>query len=594
MLLDLFLVLSPALAIPQAAPPTPSTPPAVSQRQLTAQDLERELRASVRWLRGAQNVLDGSYGEGHLDTAHALLALAASPDGYRAADGPFVRRAAEFLLAQQASDGSFPALEAGQQAHRESTLLAARALYAVQSEPFAAAAKRALTYLELSDAKSLEWPTSQLPLEQARSLAEGTLAARNPQAYWEGPAGRVRTSAQAMLELSRCLKSLASGPAAAPAAPALTPLEAFEPANRERAKTALEKGAHFLAQASDNQGRFGAPGKPDAGITAMCLSALLCTAQPRPAELQAKLDAGLTWLAGLQQADGSIHDGKLANYITSASIMALSRAGRAEFEPVVARARAFLGTLQADEDEGYSEGDLYYGGIGYGSTERPDLSNLQMALEALAVSGSKPADPAFAKALRYLQRCQNRSESNDIGAVLVASTSGAVASGNDGGSGYAPGDSKAGFAVLADGTKVPRSYGSMTYALLKCYVFAGLTLEDPRLKAAWDWCQANYTLDLNPGFEATADPSASYQGMFYYLSTMARALDVLGVEQVKTSDGMLHPWRAELSGRLVAMQSKLDGSWINHNSQRWNEGNPLLATAYALIALDATLQGPAR
>jgi squalene-hopene/tetraprenyl-beta-curcumene cyclase len=149
-----------------------------------------------------------------------------------------------------------------------------------------------------------------------------------------------------------------------------------------------------------------------------------------------------------------------------------------------------------------------------------------------------------------------------------------------------PGDSKAGFIELADGTKVPRSYGSMTYALLKCFVFAGVPKDDPRMQAAWEWCSRNYTLDVNPGFEHLSDPSAAYQGLFYYFNTMARALDAYGEDVIVDAAGAEHPWRSELCGRIVAMQSKIDGSWLNRNSPRWYEGNPLLATAYALLTLD--------
>src|SRR6185436_11790799 len=145
---------------------------------------------------------------------------------------------------------------------------------------------------------------------------------------------------------------------------------------------------------------------------------------------------------------------------------------------------------------------------GYGSTERPDLSNLQMALEALHDSGLSKDDPTFQKALTFLQRCQNRSESNDVSIVDGKLT---IVAGDDGGAAYAPGDSKAGFVELPDGHKIPRSYGSMTYALLKCMIFAGLAKDDPRVKAAFDWCQKNYTLDVNPGFVSGADPTAAYQ-----------------------------------------------------------------------------------
>ena len=47
-------------------------------------------------------------------------------------------------------------------------------------------------------------------------------------------------------------------------------------------------------------------------------------------------------------------------------------------------------------------------------------------------------------------------------------------------------------------------------------------------------------------------------------------------------------WRTELTGRLLAMQRQ-DGSWINTNAPRWYEGNPVLATAYAMITLDTAL-----
>jgi hypothetical protein len=40
---------------------------------------------------------------------------------------------------------------------------------------------------------------------------------------------------------------------------------------------------------------------------------------------------------------------------------------------------------------------------------------------------------------------------------------------------------------------------------------------------------------------------------------------------------------------MVSMQSKVDGSWINHNSPRWYEGNPVLGTAYGLLTLDAAM-----
>ena len=68
---------------------------------------------------------------------------------------------------------------------------------------------------------------------------------------------------------------------------------------------------------------------------------------------------------------------------------------------------------------------------------------------------------------------------------------------------------------------------------------------------------------------------------------MARALDLSGAENITDAEGIVHPWRTELSARIVTLQSRIDGSWVNVNAPRWWEGNPVLATSYALSTLDA-------
>jgi squalene-hopene/tetraprenyl-beta-curcumene cyclase len=461
--------------------------------------------------------------------------------------------------------------------------LAAQALAQLASGGGAEPLSRALAFLGEDGLAGPGWDEEPEPADApaAGALAQPILAKQRE----DGSFGDLLATAQGIVELSRAERALARARPKPPPAQ-IAELPAFSPAEREAAQAALLRGARFLAGCADDKGRFGVPGHADPGITGMVLSALAGVPVPRPPEVQKALDAGLAWLATLQQPDGSVHDGKLASYTTSAAIQAWVRADKTAHAARIAKAQEFLKGLQLDEGEGYSEGDLYYGGIGYGSSERPDLSNLQMALEALSASGLEQGDPAYAKALSFLQRCQNRSESND---VQIVDGDIVIKSGDDGGAGYLPGDSKAGFVELADGTRVPRSYGSMTYALLKCYVFAGLAKDDPRLAAAFDWCRENYTLDVNPGFVTSKDPSAAYQGLFYYFYTLARALDAFGVEALVDGSGSEHRWRAEVAGRLVSMQSKVDGSWTNKNSPRWWEGNPVLATAYALLTLDAAM-----
>ncbi len=547
----------------------------------TSSSLESTIDQSLRWLR-AQQSEDGSYGD-LLSTAQVLISYAESPRAYRHADGPFVSRAASYLLGAQRSDGAFAAIDSEQDQAVAQTSYAVLALEKLGDPGAREALVRARAFLGSKEGRPALPAFGDLSTDALQDLAAGSLVERSEEGYWGQGEARIRETAWQVFELSRIQRELASRKPAREPSDAV-PLPAFSPAEAESIEAARQRGARFLfGQIQD--GGWGFEGRVDPGITAMVTGALLTLPEPRPADIQAAIDRALDGLVALQKPDGSIHAGQLANYVTSASVLALVAAGREQDAAVIKRARGFLQGLQADEGEGYGRGDRFYGGVGYGGDERPDLSNMQMALEALSASGLEQGDETFRKALVFLQRCQNRSESNDL--VLEADGK-TIASGDDGGAGYAPGDSKAGFVELADGKRVPRSYGSMTYALLKGYLFAGLPKEDPRVEAVWKWISANYTLDVNPGFEASDDPRAAYQGLFYYFYTMARSLDLYGSDTVVDAGGRAHAWRSELAGRLTAMQRQ-DGSWLNTNASRWYEGNPVLASAYALLALDSTL-----
>ncbi len=591
-ILSLFLASSSALpsALPSALQGAPQEP---DPKPLTLSRLADEIDLSLHWLRESQDLSSGGYGS-VLETLAALEVFATSPRAYRPPDGPFISKAVEFLLANQHENGAIADPKADPATALLQTQMALRVLerFAGPPDALAEALARARSFAGEHPAPAVDpfaaqWKScleASDPRVALLGAASAILATRSPEGFWESEHGKVlATAAQvgALSSLHEHLKRLEPERAPRDA----RPLPTSGPADRERADAALARGAQYLLTQMAASGRWGFEGHPDPGITAMALGGLLSLSEPRPKEVEAAIAAGLDWLVSLQHPDGSIHAGQLANYVTSAAVMALARAARPQDAPVIQRARDYLRALQSDEGDGYQRSDRYYGGVGYGGDERPDLSNLQMALEALHAAGLESGDETFQKALVFLQRCQNRSESNDL---VLADEGGAIVSGNDGGAAYAPGESKAGFIELPDGNQVPRSYGSMTYALLKGYLFAGLSKDDPRVQAAWDWIRQNYTLDVNPGFEAASDPTAPYQGLFYYFTAMARALDLFGEETIVDAAGVEHGWRAELAGRLIAMQRQ-DGSWVNDNAGRWFEDMPVLATSYAMITLATAL-----
>jgi squalene-hopene/tetraprenyl-beta-curcumene cyclase len=278
---------------------------------------------------------------------------------------------------------------------------------------------------------------------------------------------------------------------------------------------------------------------------------------------------GLAYLESFVQTDGGVYKtgSNHQNYETCVAILAFAEANRdGRYDKLLKGAEAFVKGIQWDAGEDQDEASFNYGGAGYGSKKRPDLSNTNFLLDALKATGNGPDDEAVKKALIFVPRCQNLESEHNASPFPALNP--------DGGFYYtvaAGGDSQAG--KEANGGL--RSYASMTYAGLKSMIFAGVGPDDPRVKAAFEWIQQHYDLESNPGMGTS--------GLFYYYHTFAKALDALGEPTIKDADGTEHDWRAELLAELASRQRD-DGSWINENS-RWLEGDPNLVTGYALLSL---------
>ncbi len=311
------------------------------------------------------------------------------------------------------------------------------------------------------------------------------------------------------------------------------------------------------------------------GVTGVVLTGLLKAGVP-PSDPM--VDRGLKFLESLinweeRHIAGKNPKNQLKNYVTSVSAMAFAEANRdGRYDKVLKMASGFLKELQWDEGEGKPPQDTFYGGFGYDSKNRPDMSNTQMAIDALRAAGIPENDPALQRALRFISRCQNlKGEYND------QPWAGKI---NDGGFIYTAaggGDSKAGGSPM-NGLA---SYGSMTYAGIKSMIYAGVKKDDPRVKAARDWIGKHYTVEENPGMPR--DKNMHLQGLFYYYHTMAKCLDALGEDHVVDAKRVKHDWRKDITEALAKRQ-KPEGSWSN-DADRWFEGDPNLVCGYALMTL---------
>lgn len=392
--------------------------------------------------------------------------------------------------------------------------------------------------------------------------------------------------------ITRPIRTLICALTAVALLPVLVAAQAPQPATSGdaavKAQELIDKGLQYLKTQQKPDNSWQGPRDPP-GITALVLRAFV-----NDEKFDANTDfvaKGYEKLLSYQVEDGGIYKDLLANYNTAIAVSALAAADEAKFKPHIDKAVAYLKGLQwtpgiktAENETIASDKDPFFGGWGYGGRSRgagrPDLSNVQMTLDALHDAGLKPDDPAFQNALKFVSRLQNNSETNDQ-----------PWAGNDGGFVYGPSDDRRGESMAGDytgpdGQRRLRSYGSMTYAGLKSMIYAGLTKHDPRVKAAWDWVTKNWTLDENPGMRL-GDPENAQQGMYYYYHTLARALNAYDEPVITDPTGRKHDWRVELINKLAELQ-KPDGSW--QGEKRWMEDNPVLTTSYVVMALQEALE----
>lgn len=250
----------------------------------------------------------------------------------------------------------------------------------------------------------------------------------------------------------------------------------ISPDEARRAGRLINRGIAYLLAQRDADGGWSIQGANKPAITAMTLKALI-----QGGELDSWSEVvrrGFEALLRYRQEDGGIYEPSvgLANYSTSLAVMAMAAADDPSLRPEMDRCLAFLRGEQivpgAKTPDGKTVGadHPFVGGVSYGEHGRPDLSNVGMWMDAFQEAGVPGSDPAVQRALAFVSRVQNRSESNPM--VWAA------AGDNDGGFAYAPsltgesseGESKAG----GEAGKGLRSYGSMTYVGFKNLLYATL------------------------------------------------------------------------------------------------------------------------
>jgi len=369
---------------------------------------------------------------------------------------------------------------------------------------------------------------------------------------------------------------------------------------------AIDVGLRWLEQHQQKDGHWSLGQYP--AITGLVTQAYLNAPARRPMEVKPHVARALEYIASCVREDGGIYrdvphvkGGGLSNYNTAICMSALAASGDVKYDPIVRNARDFLARHQ------HKGADVYYGGFGYDASlgrAYADMANTSTTLEAMrftrfvvdnscpppirqirnrpkAENEIKHEDVDWQAALRFLGECQNLPSGRAGRAVSPRAQ-------DKGGLFYEPNSGKAGGEKDAGGRPIWYSYGTATYGGLLCMLLADLDRNDPRVRGAVGWVRRNWSVTEHPGL--------GRQGLYFYYYTIAKALRAYGEEELKLADGRTVRWRGELARQICALQKKNAvtglGYWVNENG-RWMENDPVLVTAYSVLALEMTLSDTA-
>ncbi len=261
---------------------------------------------------------------------------------------------------------------------------------------------------------------------------------------------------------------------------------------------------------------------------------------------------GLNYLLSQLHADGSMgSQSSRYTYRTGIGILPFVATHNPIYENTIRKMRDWLVGSQWDESCYYgsvTSGHPYYGGFGYGSHTRPDLSNTQWALLGIKAADrelGEDSSSTYRKASDYfLVRCQR----------------------SDGGSGYTPGQG---------------SIHTMTAASVWSYRLCGVAADDSRVTRGLDWLGRNYSLYSNDGWGRRSDT--------YYWLTFGKSLVMSHKDSLNG-----HDWFPDLSNYMMDKQTSsggYDGAWTIDG---WLNGRAdyELNTAYAVLAMQTKTLPP--
>jgi hypothetical protein len=366
----------------------------------------------------------------------------------------------------------------------------------------------------------------------------------------------------------------------------------------KRIDASLKRAGRFLVkqQSPDGAWRSKTYGcfKDGPSLTPQVLSALFFMPQTGKAA-KVSYRKGASYLVEMIGSDGRVKDGPNGLMFPALTASSASRVVVLhERTTATRRAQAawlkYFCARRLSRALGWLESDPEFGGWGFAlavprkpASGRPKEiffeSNMVATIFALgAVRSAKVAlkDPMYEEILTFVERCQNFADDPQQADVRF----------DDGGFFFIPGDAaqnKAGIAGTdAKGRERYHSYGTMTADGLRALIRCGLPRNHPRVIAAKQWLEMNFSVKNQPG--TFAPDREVLRGATYYYWCWAIGHAFVGVEEreIETKNGRV-AWAEALAEELLHRQQP-NGSWQNKFTDA-KEDDPLVATSFAAAAL---------
>lgn len=319
--------------------------------------------------------------------------------------------------------------------------------------------------------------------------------------------------------------------------------------------------------------------KQGAGVTALVLYALsrpgIDLDRQQQASLQRAIEAlqpGIEQYGFVANPDGPDY----SNYGSSMLLLAGRHDQLTLPEETRQRLVAYLVRSQLDEDEGFAPTSPDFGGwdlSGWMSGQRPttgsNISVTRSVLEALQHFPEAPGvSTARDRARCWLQGCRDPQ--------------------GEGGFSFHPRNDHDGNKAGWEGPerRIPRSYGSATADGILAALDAGYGPDSEPVRDGLGWLIRHPQVAVVPGFEDDANGRSWREGLkYYWYQALAGLLDQLPEDQARSRAGTVLA--------VLTEQQQTDGSWSNPEA-RMREDDPLIATAFAVIALSRILEWQTR